>query len=190
MSCRCCWDVEGPRDCEFLFESALGIDYLRLRGGISDCFLVGFRILAAGVAQLVAFKTPSSKSLKEAPGRALLQLLLSIRCTMCSGPVCASACCCWRRHIRPFSCHLELRPSSFSGLGWNFLAFFDSGFESVLPPILPPSEANCWRSFSGALPSAILKSASLAGLFLFFSIEFLPPFELVCWCIISCDKIF
>jgi hypothetical protein len=24
VSCRCCWDVEGPRDCEFLFASALG----------------------------------------------------------------------------------------------------------------------------------------------------------------------
>jgi hypothetical protein len=54
-------DVEGLRDCEFLFASALGIDYFMLRGGSSDCVLVGVRIRSAGVAQLVAFKTPSSK---------------------------------------------------------------------------------------------------------------------------------
>jgi hypothetical protein len=56
--------VEGRRDCEFLFKSGLGIDYFLLRGGSSDCVLVGVSIQSAGVAaQLVFFKTPSSKSL-------------------------------------------------------------------------------------------------------------------------------
>jgi hypothetical protein len=30
---------------------------------------------------------------------------------------------------------LELKPPSFSGLEWYFLAFFASGFDSDLPPI-------------------------------------------------------
>jgi hypothetical protein len=57
--------VKDLCDCEFLFASALGIDYFLLRGGSSDCVLVGvrIRIRPAGVAQLVASKTPSSKSL-------------------------------------------------------------------------------------------------------------------------------
>jgi hypothetical protein len=50
MSCGCYSDVEGLRDSEFLFASALGIDYFLLRGGSSDCVLLDGRIRSAGVA--------------------------------------------------------------------------------------------------------------------------------------------
>jgi hypothetical protein len=56
----CAFDVEGPRDCEFLFASTQR-NYFRLRGGFYDCVLVGGRIRSAGVAQFVAFRTPSTK---------------------------------------------------------------------------------------------------------------------------------
>ena len=70
--------IEDLRDCEFLFASGLGIDCFPLRGGSSDCVLVGVSIQSAGVAQLLDFKIPSSKSLHEALGRTSLQLLLHV----------------------------------------------------------------------------------------------------------------
>jgi hypothetical protein len=54
-------DVDDLRDCAFLLEAALGLVYFLLRGGSSDCVLVGVSIQSVGVAQLVAIKIPSSK---------------------------------------------------------------------------------------------------------------------------------
>jgi hypothetical protein len=52
----------------------------------------------------------------------------------------SSACFSWSDCNWRCSYHLELKLPSFSVLGWNILAFFVSGFESVLPPL----DWVCW----------------------------------------------